>query len=217
VTENTAIVVVGEVFTAPPQLGDYTGKEITIQLEHSEGVEDGLEAVFFTTSWIYGESLAVMEVGRIEGKVDAKEIREQIAQAELALADQALEERIALAELVILGTVVRTAPEMEYRQSMPVTEHTPDWWEATILVESVEKGQLSKTETQSLFPNSRDEAWIESPKFREGQHGIWILQSDQEEKGWPTMRIPGYTALDPLDFQDASQLNRIRALIKRSG
>jgi hypothetical protein len=58
--------------------------------------------------------------------------------------------------------------------------------------------------------------WIDAPKFPEGQYGIWILQRNQQEKGWANMRLAGYTALDPLDFQPASQVDRIRALVKRS-
>jgi hypothetical protein len=57
--------------------------------------------------------------------------------------------------------------------------------------------------------------WIDSPKFEAGQSGIWILQRKQKERGWPLMREPGLTALDPLDFQPQSQLDRVRELLGR--
>jgi hypothetical protein len=34
-----------------------------------------------------------------------------------------------------------------------------------------------------------------------------VLQRDQQEKGSPMMRLPGYTALDPLDFRLKEQLD----------
>ena len=216
ITEGTAIVNVSAVFTAPPQLGDYSGRDITIQLRPARDAKAGLEAAFFTSSWMYGDSLAVLEVGHIRGGQDNDELRRLIADVELGLSDRKLEDRIAQAELVILGRVVNTAPQMEYRQTMPITEHDPDWWEATILVESLEQGKPGRESITVLYPNSMDEMWIDSPKFPEGQYGIWILQRDQQEKGWSNMRLAGYTALDPLDFQPASQVDRIRALVKRS-
>ena len=56
--------------------------------------------------------------------------------------------------------------------------------------------------------------WINSPKFKVGDRGIWILQSNQKERGFPVLRVPGLTALDPLDFRPTSDLPRIRGLVK---
>ncbi|MGA2373691.1 MAG: hypothetical protein ABSG11_23785 [Candidatus Korobacteraceae bacterium] len=52
--------------------------------------------------------------------------------------------------------------------------------------------------------------WHNSPKFHEGQQGIWLLHVNQ-------VRLPGvqdqYTTLRPLDFQSEAQLERIRRLL----
>jgi hypothetical protein len=216
VTDNTAVVTIQEVFMAPPSLGDYTGKEITVQLAELRRAKAGLQAVFFANSWLYGSSIAVIEVGRIEGEWDSALMHRLIADAELRRTDENLEARIARAVLVVVGRVEKTEPAREEQSGRPFTEHDPDWWEALVLVESVEKGKLSGPTITVLFPKSLDELWLDSPKFCEGQHGIWILQLNQKEKGWPSMRRSGYTALDPLDFQAAGQLDRTRALINRS-
>jgi hypothetical protein len=215
VTPNTAIVKVNEVLQAPQTLHDYTGKDITIQLSDPKGVKEGQQAIFFTNSWLYGESIAVMEVGRMAAGQNLTDLRGQITEIDQSVADQALQSRIERADLVVVGKVVETRQVEGERQNRPMTEHDPDWWQAVIEVEAVEKGQVPGKQIVVLFPNSVDEMWIDSPKFREGQEGIWVFQMDQEEKGFSALRISGYTALNPFDFQTKDQLGRFRALINR--
>jgi len=215
VTPNTAIVHVQEVVWAPQTLADPTGRDITVHLNTTERAATGQEAVFFVASWLYGESLAVVEVGRIAARGDLTDLRRRIAQARQRSADQLLHGRIARAVLVVAGRVSQTRPVPAQQQPQIITEHAPDWWEAVIAIGSVEKGHLSQENLTILFPHSSDNAWIDSPKLSEGQDGIWILQRDQQERGWPLLRLPGLTALDPLDFQPANQVGRIRTLIQR--
>jgi hypothetical protein len=141
-------------------------------------------------------------------------MRKEFDEARLRLADESLQLRINLAQLVIVGKVEKTAPAPKHGARTPITEHDPDWWEAVIKVESVEKGQ-HKGPATILFPKSVDVAWSQSPKFQPGQDGIWILQRDQKERGWPVLRRPGLTALDPLDYQPPSELDRIRGFLTR--
>jgi len=215
-TTSTVVARVDEVLQAPETLDDYTGRDITILLSKSRGVKVGQQAVFFTNSWLYGESIAVVEVGRVAAGKDLTALRKQIADADQRIADQALQTRIDRAELIVVGKVAETRSVEKEGQRGPITEHDPDWWEAVIEIESVEKRQFPEKSIIVLFPRSTDEMWIDSPKFYVNQEGNWILHRDQNEKGLLVLRVPGYTALDPLDFQPKDQLERIRMLIKRS-
>lgn len=215
VTDSTAVVRVDDVLYAPPQFSDYKGREITVLLADTKNTGARREAVFFTNAWLYGSSLAVVEVGRVSSTEDISEVRRQIMEAELNIADDQLRDRLARADLVLGGSVASVEPLREVQRRMPVTEHNPDWWQADIRIGLVVKGQFDRKAISVLFPNSTDEMWIDSPKFRPGQEGIWILQRNQEEKGWPSMRVEGYTALHPLDFQPPDQLDRIRKLLGR--
>jgi hypothetical protein len=62
-----------------------------------------------------------------------------------------------------------------------------------------------------LFPNSDDLMWQGSPKFKQGQQGVWLLHRNQT-------KMPGvkdqYTVLNPLDYQERGELERIRSLSK---
>jgi len=213
-TPSTAVVKVDQIFYGPQQFQDHLGKTITIQLNANQPAKRGDKAVFFARSWLYGESIAVVEVGRVAG-ADKAAMQKDIDAAAQALADQRLSVRLGAAQLVVAGTVRHTAPFRDEQHRRIETEHDPDWWTADITVQSVEKGALPANAVTILFPNSGDELWLDSPKFKEGQKGIWILQRDQKEKGWPVLRVPGLTALDRLDFQPPEQLERVRRLIKR--
>lgn len=215
VTEGTAIVRVNQVFESPSVFSHLAGSDITVQLTQPARVRVGQQAIFFANGWLYGNSLAVVEVGRISARTDHEGLRKQITEANQKAADQNLQRRINVAQFVIVGKVSETRPLQEKARQGPVTEHDPDWWEAVIEVQSAEKGKLREKRVTVIFPNSTDEMWIDSPKFRPGQEGIWILQRDQKEKGWPVLRAPGLTALHPLDFHAVNQLDRIRALTQR--
>ena len=149
-------------------------------------------------------------------KSAASDMHSRVADAELELENLALQKRVEQAQFVVTGWVTKIGPAPANAATGPVSEHVPDWWWADIQVERAEKGALRDATIHVLYPNSRDELWLDAPKYHVGQHGVWLLRKDQKEKGPPEMRVPGLTALHPLDFQQATNLNRIRALAKRS-
>jgi len=210
---NVGVFRVDEILHGPKELKGFAGREITVVFKDPGEVRAGKRLVLFVTSWLYGESLVVLEVGRMEDR-ERNGMRKEIDEAYQRLADESLQQRINLADLVIVGKVKTTAPAPKHGERIPITEHDPDWWEAVIQVESVEKGH-QKGPVTILFPKSVDVAWSQSPKFQPGQDGIWILQRDQQERGWPILRRPGLTALDPLDYQPRSELDRIRGLTRK--
>lgn len=209
---HTFVVKVDEILHGPSQFADHAGRQITLYSEKPDGLEAKGSAVFFTRSWLYGKSLAVIEVGRVpngDGNTVAKDIKD----AEQAALDGRLRERIAKAALVVNGKVadVREGPELR----RPVeTEHHPQWATAIFRVGEALKGKPQGPTLEVVFPRSMDELWIDSPKLRPGAAAILILQQNQQEKGWPVLRVPGLTALDPLDRQPVSALKRIRKLVE---
>jgi hypothetical protein len=212
VPPNAGIFKIDEILHGPPLLNGFADKEITVLFKESSAVRAGAPAIVFATSWLYGESLAVIEVANMER---ADVTRNEIDAAYGRLADERLMERITLAELVVAGKVVKTEPAPEeIRRRMPVTEHEPAWWVAEIEINSVEKGRHGSKRVSIFFPSSTDVAWHDSPKFAVGDKGIWILQKDQQERGWPRMRVPGLTALHPLDFQPPEHRELVRRLIR---
>ncbi len=97
--------------------------------------------VFFATSWLYADGIAVIEVDRVTGEIDRRVFRQRIADARIALLDQAMEARLARATLVISGIVTKVERLGKEEQPEPGDVET-EWRDATVLVNTVEKGKL---------------------------------------------------------------------------
>jgi hypothetical protein len=207
-TVRTAVVRVAEVLTLEPMFGGFRGREITVELLQPERLE---QTLFFTNIGVYGSSLEAIEVAHQSAERGADTIRRDIRAAEERNVDRAIVQRIARAAVVAAGKVTEVAP---LQRSMPQSEHDPLWAIAFVTVGTYLKGDGPNT-LQVLFPTSTDEVWIDSPKFKPGDDGVWILQRDQQEKGFPKLRRPGLTALDPLDFQPIAALPHLRELLQQ--
>lgn len=208
---NTFVVRVDAILHGPSQFADHKGRRITLYSDNPKGLEVKGSAVFFTRSWLYGQSLAVIEVGRVP-KGDRKKMVDDINAAAQAGSDRQLAERIAKASLVVAGKVTDMGHGPELKRPVE-TEHAPDWATAFFAVGEALKGKPRGRTIPVVYPTSLDELWIDSPKLRPGEDCILILQQNQEEKGWPVLRVPGLTALDPLDLQPIEALDRIRKLV----
>jgi hypothetical protein len=208
---HTFVVHVDDVLHGPQEFRDHVGRQITLYSEDPKGLEAKTRAVFFTRSWLYGRTLAVVEVGRMA--TDGNPLKDDIAEAERQAADRRLAARIAKAALVVVGEVGDVGAGPKLRRHVE-TEHHPEWATAYVKVRDTLKGKAQDDPLHVVFPRSNDELWLESPKFAPGQEAILILQQNQEEKGWPVLRVPGLTALDPLDVQPPEELDRVRKLVE---
>lgn len=211
---NLAVVHVDALFASPAELRQTGGSDITIQLTDPHAIKEGGAAVFYTNVGAIGSTLGVVEVARDDAAV-GEGLRKDLSRYERLTSDLRLTRRLDQAELVISGTVARTERAGGLREK-GASEHAPDWWIATIEIRSVEKplGSNVAGSVRVAFPRSDDEHWMESPKFAEGETGIWILRPFAPlVKGAASSGL--FTALNPLDFQPISQLERIRALLKQ--
>jgi hypothetical protein len=208
--EVTVVVRVDQVISSPGAPPGLAGKLITVQLLQPGSMKPGSQTVFFTKGWLLGESMAVVEVGRLGRDTNIQGLTEQINSVRQKMTDEALQNQLATAEAVIAGRVVAV-----HRAEIPRigSEHDPDWYVAVIQVESVVKGESLGREVTLLFPHSDDVMWHNSPKFKEGQRGVWLLHRNQ-------VRLPGIenqlTALRPLDFHSPEELIRVERLVKAS-
>ena len=152
-----------------------------------------------------------------------------------------MHERVAAADLVVLGKVVavklpgesevaaqQAARDMVPAALKPVSEHDPKWREAVVEVDQVQKGQHSAKRVNVLFPSSTDVRWYKAPKFTAGQQGFFALHKSkmkESERLDTRARAPAaapsekevevYTALHPADFQPIAHEERMRSAIAR--
>jgi hypothetical protein len=196
VDERTVVVTVNQIIEAPPALADYNGQDITVQLGGRQKVRVGQELIFHTTSWMFGESIAVRSL--TEEPVTGR------SAAMLSAADDPVERRAQrekrgrfdVADLVVSGKVVAVrlpagAAQRSRAASLdasdqaprgPVSEHDPKWREAVIQVDEVHKGSHKKKQVVVRFPASKDVMWYGAPKFHPGQQGFFMLHKSKTEK-----------------------------------
>jgi hypothetical protein len=209
--DRTVVVHVDEVLYAPKTLADYTGRDVTVQLREGSNVKAGDRLAFFTNGGMFGAGVALVEVGRVEAGQDTRDLRRQIVQAFQKKDDEDLRKRIAKASLIVAGKVLKTG-QAKFSEHQPLTEHDPQWQEAEIAIDVVQKGQLAARTVSILFAGSTDTMWFRSPKLKDGEEGIWLLHKDAVK--WPGIK-DRYVVVDPLDFQPRDQLDRVKRLLAR--
>ena len=162
-------------------------------------------------------------------RLKAAAIADRVASADVVVRGRVTSVRVAAEERPAPRTGARTrgvaAAATEAPRRKPITEHDPQWREAEIEVDAVEKGGTAKKKVVVRFPGSDDVRWYKAPKFQPGQEGVFILQKAAGETAAPAARRRGavaaaetaagpdtFTALDPDDFQPSERAPEIRAL-----
>ena len=196
VNERTAIVTVDQIIEASPGLADYNGQDITVQLSGRTKASVGLEMIFHTISWMYGESIAVQAISQEPVKSSHTAMLAAATDPADRHAQRQTRERFNDADLDVSGKVVAVRLPAEKAQGLqgtsavasdqipggPVSEHDPKWREAVVEVDDVHKGAHKKKQVVVRFPASTDVMWYGAPKFHPGQQGYFMLHKTEVEK-----------------------------------
>ena len=150
---NTIVVRVDSVLKKPPAISLKKGDNVTVELKDRSAFQQGTQATFYTEGWIFGSGVAVKELGHelnpgggtLASGADAAE--SALVQAQKQISDQDLQNRIASSELVVIGRVTDV-----HRWTIPksaasryhTSEHSADWHEAILQIDSVLKGTKPK-------------------------------------------------------------------------
>lgn len=224
---QTLVVQVDTVFEKPAAVALAVGDKVTVQVKDPSAFRPEVQATFYCKGWIYGEGLALREVGHeiLAEKLSAaaaEQKQKTLAQTRRELSDAKLRARIQAADVVLAGRVVAVRPAtmmaMDTRRE-PISEHAPNWQEAVIRVESSIKGAEAGQEIVVRFPGSNDVAWYNVPKFKKGQEGTFFLKQDAVSGAPKALHagatVDAYTALNPKDVLPKQAAARVRALSKQ--
>ena len=197
----TAVVHVDRVLRAPTEFEHLAGREITVLLASS--LAAGRTSAFSTVGWIYGDSLAVIELERESAGPVAAVSPEQ--QRGIAWT-QTTQARVTSSSQIVLGQVTGLRPHPRAQSSL--SEHNPDWWLADVDVDVVLKGSRSRA-VAVTFANSLDVMWRTAPKLLPHQKSILVLHEDAEEL--PDRR--SRAVLNHRDVHSPDKLDTIAAMI----
>jgi hypothetical protein len=217
VDDRTVVVRVAQLLHGPPGIELPEGSRVTVQLSPDlPALAPGEQATFFADGWVYGETLAVTEVGRAPVEETATPTAEQagveeavspVEAAATELADDELVEHASAADLVVRAQVMALA---QVPKEGPPKEHDPDWWIATLAADVVARGELPEADeanvVTALYANSLDVRWRQAPKPKAGQGGLWLLHRARKE-------LSGFAPFElvhPIDVQPSIQLDLLR-------
>lgn len=222
---NTMVVRVEAVLEKPAAVVLRAGDSLTVVAKDVSPFRSGIHGTFYTAGWVYGEGIAVREVGHElptdpADPPDPGQKKEEEMQARKTVSDAALRANIESANMVVVGQVkeVRPAsiPTATAGTTAPITEHDPEWKEAIIHVDSIIKGPASTRDIVVHFPGSIDVSWYDAPKLKVGQEATFFLRVDKIS-GAPTAmlnnkEVTAYIALNPGDVLSKEEAQRVRAL-----
>jgi hypothetical protein len=203
--QNLVVVRVDRPLRVDPVLGDLRGKMITVAAAAPEQLNPGQKAVFFTNSWIHGRGIAVREVEH----VDIQE-EDRVAAAVAQLPQAHLANRLRSAQLVVDAEVLRTSAV----ERKSFERNVAHWVAAELKINRVLHGE-PRGPTIVYFPTSDHPLWARSPRFEDGQRGIFILQAPVRDRtpSEATLEAGSWVALGPADFQPESELQRVQAAL----
>jgi hypothetical protein len=232
-TDQSAVVTIERVVSAPEPLIAYTGRNVTVRLAEGERLKQGQRATFYTNGLVFGENLAVQSLGHEPVKAQAaKAAAATVAAAGGAIqhsaarmaAHRKIREQASEAPVVISGKVVAVGLPTSAGAAVAaasgaakpewISEHDPSWREAVVEVQDVHKGTVGTDRVVLRFPSSTDVRWYRAPKFQTGQEGVFSLHRDAVSghvaPGAMAATLAGpnvkesYTCLDPAGFQPAN-------------
>jgi hypothetical protein len=202
---SLGVVLVDRTFRADEILGDLQGRSITVEPREGDALHRGEQAIFFTRSWIHDRGIAVDEVARLDVSEAAA-----VADAVARLPELHLGDRLQDAAAVVEGTVAGVRPvEQKTRE-----RNAAKWAAADLNVTRVLHGDAPES-VVVYFPTADHPLWEDAPRFYEGQSGIFVLRSPARDAtpSEASLEEGSFTALDPADFQQESQLPVVQKLI----
>jgi len=198
-----------EVLRSTPVLRGLAGQEALVVSRHAGALRQVKSPILFTEVVSLGQQLLLREIGHVE---TSDETSDQMAGAIREQDERPLRERVAAAELIVVGEVVDS--RILERPVPPPSEHYPDWGMARVAVSAVLKGRRPRGEVEVAFAASLDRMWFHSPKLHRDAHGILLLfRLDENERPPREMPRNGWQALDPLDLQPLDRREEIERLI----
>lgn len=203
---GTVVVRIGRIYHAPGDLSDQAGQEVTVIFANEPSpAANGQRIVFFAEPFAYGETIGVRAVGTIAAADDPESLQEAVGAVTLDIEDQELRRHLAEAAAVVHGVVRERDPVSE---PFPRSEHSPDWWVATIAITSSLKGDL-EGEIVVRFPNSTDVRWYWTPKPQVGEEAIFVLHRDGQVIGDADLAILDNRDVIPVEPESLDRHRRL--------
>jgi hypothetical protein len=217
--ETGVLVTVDAVLLQKGKFEDQTGRQVEV-LDATTKLAEKARYVFYTDPVRFGKRVTVHAIDLAPPPAAAAAVPSARLKQDLgdAFARREIEERAALAELVVVGTVASVRP-LE-RAAVAESEHDPQLQVARLKVEQTLKGKPAAGDIEFVFAASKDVQWFRSPKFRAGTRGVIMLHraatAKEAAKDMARYKVEGqrFVALHPLDFRPVADIPLVQSALK---
>ncbi|HEX3128228.1 MAG TPA: hypothetical protein VH394_12935 [Thermoanaerobaculia bacterium] len=218
-------VVIDRIIVKPTAVVLAKDNRITVAIAGSlSNYPAGTRATFYTVGWIYGDTVAVRELAHEASAPPGAFAPATLpASIDSDLRDAKLARLIDEADAVVVGRVVSVGPSTPAAapaggSAQPVSEHEPQWRDATVQVESWLKGVNQQQQIVVRFPASIDVAWYNVPKLKSGMEGTFLLHKDRfsgraAARTAGGLNRPTFALIAPTDLVPANDAPRARRLM----
>lgn len=213
--ETGVLVTVSEVLFQKGTFENQRGRQVEV-LDVRTALAANTRYVFYTEPVRFGARIAVRLIDVAPANEPAAGPQSARMKQDVgdAFVQREIQERAALAELVVVGTVTAVRPLPRGRGVE--SEHDPQFQVARLRIERALKGKAAPGEIEFVFAASKDVQWFRAPKFRANTRGVFFLQAAGEDLVRMGLERPAgrYTVLHPLDFRPAADIPRAEAALK---
>ena len=227
-TSGTLLVSIDRVLESSAAMTAFSGQQVVVEMPRGTRVPVGRPTVFHTVPIRFGDLVTVRAISVEAASQSTTGVDRPSGAAEAESAE--LRQRLAAADVVVSGrvraiTVPGRPPSASGRgrsagapKRAPITEHAPNWLEAVVDVDAVQKGRKALRRIVVRFPASTDVSWYAAPKLEVGQSGVFLLRKADAPEGVESagQRREVFTALHPADVQQTNQALRVKALLEPS-
>ena len=217
--DSGVLVTVNEVLLQKGKFEDQTGRQVEV-LDATTKLEEKARYLFYTEPVGFGQRITVRAIDVAQPPAAAAAAPAARTKQDVgdAFARREIEERAALAELVVVGTVASVRP-LE-RGAAPESEHDPELQVARLKVEQTLKGKTATGEIEFVFAASKDVQWFRAPKFRPSTRGVIMLHrasaAKDAAKDMARYKVEAqrYVVLHPLDFRPVADIPLVQSALK---
>ena len=211
--DTGVLVTVNEVYLQKGKFEDQTGRQVEV-LGSTTKLEEKARYVFYTEPVRFGQRIAVRAIDLAQPPAAAAAVASARTKQDVgdAFARREMEERTALAELVVVGTVTSVTPLG--RGGAPESEHDPELQVARLRIEQTLKGKAATSEIEFVFAASKDVQWFRAPKFRPSTRGVILLQRPAKELARYKVEGQRFVVLHPLDFRPVADIPLVQSAVK---
>ncbi len=195
---------------------DLTGRSMTV-VAPPAGLEAGLSYQLWLEPFRFGKSVVAtlvaaepIDLARV--RAGSPGLAEKQTTLARTFADRGLAVRLQAADVVVAGRIESIRPLDRWQA--PESEHQPELFEATVIVDQALKGSTAGSRLRFVFATSLDVHWFRAPRVAAGDNGLFLLHRVDDASADLGVETGELTLFHRDDRRATTKLHRVREILR---